>query len=149
MPNNLQGTNISDTYQKLVQVENGRLSDGTGSSLPLAFNSDGVTITGTVKANNKVTIHGTLDGDVDCINVTVSKTGNIKGKLKAEIMKVEGKAEGEINITDLLHIKSNGSVCGKIIYGNIQIDDGGKLIGEINSNNKDSLKEEFKDWKAL
>ena len=51
MPNNLTGTNISDTYQKVVQVENGQLSDGTGSSLPLSFNSDGVTITGTLHAN--------------------------------------------------------------------------------------------------
>ena len=51
MPNNLQGTNISDTYQKVVQVEGGQLSDGTGSLLPLSFNSDGVTITGTLHAN--------------------------------------------------------------------------------------------------
>ena len=51
MPNTLLGTNISDTYQKLVQVEGGQLSDGTGSVLPLSFNSDGVTITGTLHAN--------------------------------------------------------------------------------------------------
>ena len=52
MPNNLSGTNISDTYQKLVQVENGVVSDGTGSILPLSFNSDGVTITGTLHATS-------------------------------------------------------------------------------------------------
>ena len=52
MPNNLTGTNISDTYQRLVQVSSsGQVTDGTGSLLPLTFNSDGVTITGTLHAN--------------------------------------------------------------------------------------------------
>ena len=52
MPNILTGTNISDTYQRLVQVSSsGQVTDGTGSLLPLTFNSDGVTITGTLHAN--------------------------------------------------------------------------------------------------
>ena len=50
MPNTLLGKNISDTYPRLVQVENGIVSDGTGSILPISFNNDGVTITGTLHA---------------------------------------------------------------------------------------------------
>ena len=110
---------------------------------------EGVTITGTINAENEVTVQGTVDGDVVCHTVIVSKTGNIKGKLKAETMKVEGKAEGEININDLLHIKSKGFVSGKIFYGSIQIDDGGKLLGEINYRDKNNKQEEFNDWKPL
>jgi len=110
---------------------------------------EGVSITGTIKSENEVTIQGTIDGDVDCHTVVVSKTGNIKGKFKAEIMKVEGKVEGEININNLLHIRSKGSVSGKVFYGSIQIDDGGKLLGEINFRDKNNKQEEFKDWKTL
>ena len=75
--------------------------------------------------------------------------GNIKGKLKAENIKVEGKVEGEITIVNLLHIRSEGSVNGKVFYGNIQIEEGGKLLGEINQKDKNNKQEEFKDWKAL
>ena len=57
--------------------------------------------------------------------------------------------EGEITINDLLQIKSTGSVNGKVIYGKIEVEDGGKLIGEINYRDKDNKQEEFKDWKAL
>ena len=110
---------------------------------------EGVSINGTVKAENEVTIQGSIDGDVDCHTVIVSKKGIIKGKLKAEIMKVEGKVEGEININDQLHIRSEGSVNGKIFYGSIEIDKGGKLLGEINYSDKNNKQEEFKDWKAL
>ena len=110
---------------------------------------NGVTITGSIKADNEVTIEGTLDGDVDCHCLMVSKSGNIKGKVKTETMTIEGKAEGEISINELLQIKSTGSVNGKIVYGKIEVDDGGKLIGEINYRDKDNKQEEFKDWKAL
>ena len=110
---------------------------------------NGVTITGSIKADNEVTIQGTLDGDVDCHCLIVSKSGNIKGKIKTETMTIEGKSDGEITVNDLLQIKSTGSVSGKVIYGKIQVEDGGKLIGEINYRDKEHKQEEFKDWKAL
>jgi len=117
----------------------------TSSSLMIG---ESVTITGTIKAENEVTIMGTIEGDVDCHTLIVSKTGNINGKVKTEIMKVEGKVEGEININDFLHIKSNGFVTGKVFYGNIQIDERGKLIGEIEFRDKNNKQEEFKEWKS-
>ena len=102
----------------------------------------GVTITGTIKADNEVNIQGTIDGDIDCNSVAIDKSGNVKGKVKAETMTVEGKVEGEININSILHIKSQGSVSGKIFYGDIQIDEGGKLLGEINYIEQHQKKEE-------
>ena len=132
------------------------LQDVTEEKIKAPINSasslqigNGVTITGTIKADNEVTIEGTLDGDVDCHCLIVSKSGNIKGKVKTETMTIDGKAEGEITINDLLQIKSTGSVNGKVIYGKIEVEDGGKLIGEINYRDKDNKQEEFKDWKAL
>ena len=47
----------------------------------------------------------------------------------------------------LLFAESN--VSGKVFYGKIQVEDGGKLIGEINYRDKENKQEEFKDWKAL
>ena len=110
---------------------------------------EGVTITGTIKADNEVNIQGAIDGDIDCNSVTINQSGNVKGKVQTETMAVEGKVEGEININSLLHIKSQGSVSGKVFYGDIQIDEGGKLLGEINFKEQIEKEEESKDWKAL
>ncbi len=110
---------------------------------------EGVTITGTIKADNEVNIHGAIDGDIDCNSVTINQSGNVKGNVKTETMSVEGKVEGEININSLLHIKSQGSVSGKVFYGDIQIDEGGKLLGEINFKEQIQKEGEKKDWKAL
>ena len=118
----------------------------TNSSSSLMI-GEGVTITGTIKADNAVNIQGAIDGDIDCNSLTINKSGNVKGKVKTEIMTVEGKVEGEVNINSILHIKSKGNVTGKIFYGEIEIEEGGKLSGEINHRDKDNKQEEFKDLK--
>ena len=120
--------------------------DNSNSSLMIG---EGVIITGTIKANSKVTIQGTVDGDIECNSIAISKSGNVKGKIKTDTITVEGKAEGEINADDVLNIKSQGYVSGKVFYGEIQIEEGGKISGEINHRDKDSKQEEFKDFKVL
>ena len=108
-----------------------------------------VKITGSINANNEVTLQGTIEGDIECNNLTIKKSGNIKGKIITESMIVEGKVEGETNVNALLNIKSDGQVIGKIFYNEIIIDKGGKIDGEINQREKDNKQEIFKDLKSL
>ena len=134
-----------EEFQSKPEPEIKKVKDSS-SSLMIG---EGVTITGTIKADNEVNIQGTIDGDIDCNSVTINQSGNVKGKVKTETMTVEGKVEGEININSILHIKSQGSVSGKVFYGDIQIDEGGKLLGEINFKEQIQKEGEKKDWKAL
>jgi len=110
---------------------------------------EGVSIVGSIKANDEVTIQGTVEGDIECLTLNVSKNGNIKGKIKSDTLIVEGIVDGDIDINKMINIKSDGMVSGKIYYGNLQINDGGKLIGEINHRDQNIKQEEFKDWKTL
>ncbi len=134
-----------EAFQSKPEPEVKKVKDSS-SSLMIG---EGVTITGTIKADNEVNIQGTIDGDIDCNSVSINQSGNVKGKVQTETMTVEGKVEGEININSLLHIKSQGSVSGKVFYGDIQIDEGGKLLGEINFKEQIQKEGEKKDWKAL
>jgi cytoskeletal protein CcmA (bactofilin family) len=79
----------------------------------------------------------------------VGKSGILKGKIKTESLIVEGKIEGELIINGLLKLMSSGTVSGKITYGSIHINEGGKMLGELNIDNKKINNEEFKDWKTL
>lgn len=110
---------------------------------------EGATIKGEIKEENEITIQGNVDGDIQCKDLIVGKTGSIKGKIKADTLTVEGSVEGEINIKDLLKLMSSSYVSGKIFYGSVQINEGGKLIGELEFKDKNILQEEFKDWKTL
>ena len=110
---------------------------------------EGATIKGEIKEENEITIQGNVDGDIQCKDLIVGKTGSIKGKIKADTLTVEGSIEGEINIKDLLKLMSSSYVSGKICYGSVQINEGGKLIGEMEFKDKNILQEELKDWKTL
>ena len=48
--NDLTGQNIQDTYQKVVQTDGTNLADGTGSLLPISFDGNNVTISGSLTA---------------------------------------------------------------------------------------------------
>ena len=110
---------------------------------------EGATIKGEIIEENEITINGTVDGDIQCKNLIVGKTGSIKGKIKADTLYVEGSIEGEINVKELLKLMSSSYVSGKMSYGSLQINEGGKLLGELEFKDKNIIQEEFKDWKTI
>ena len=110
---------------------------------------EGATIKGEIIEENEITVNGSVDGDIQCKNLIVGKTGSIKGKIKADTLYVEGSIEGEINIKELLKLMSSSYVSGKMSYGSLQINEGGKLLGELEFKDKNIIQEEFKDWKTI
>ena len=118
----------------------------TNSSLIIG---EGATIKGEIIEENEITVNGSVDGDIQCKNLIVGKTGSIKGKIKADTLYVEGSIEGEINVKELLKLMSSSYVSGKMSYGSIQINEGGKLLGELEFKDKNIIQEEFKDWKTI
>ena len=93
LSNNLSNTTNKSTELTKLKEKEKHTSTNLSSSLLIG---ESVIITGTVKAENEVTIQGSIDGDVDCHSVLVAKTGNIKGKLKAE--NIKGAASPKTNI---------------------------------------------------
>ena len=121
---------------------------------PIKINSsliigEGATIKGEIIEENEITVNGSVDGDIQCKNLIVGKTGSIKGKIKADTLYVEGSIEGEINVKELLKLMSSSYVSGKMSYGSLQINEGGKLLGELEFKDKNIIQEEFKDWKTI
>ena len=110
---------------------------------------EGATIKGEIIEENEITVNGSVDGDIQCKNLIVGKTGSIKGKIKADTLYVEGSIEGEINVKELLKLMSSSYVSGKMSYGSLQINEGGKLLGELEFKDKTIIQEEFKDWKTI
>ena len=110
---------------------------------------EGANINGTIKENNEISIQGTVEGDVECKDLMVGKSGILKGKIKTDSLSVEGNVEGELTVKGLLKLMANGTVSGKISYGSLQIHEGGKLMGELDYKDKKVLQEEFKNLESL
>ena len=106
-------------------------------------------IKGNVKDDNEITIYGNVEGDIECKKLTIGKSGSAKGKIITENLVIEGNVDGDIKVKDHLTIYTTGRTSGKISYGSINIDDGGKIEGEINYKDKTIVQEDFDDWKPL
>ena len=111
---------------------------------------EGASIKGEIKEENEVNVQGIIEGDVSCKYLIIGKTGSIKGKIKVDTLYIEGNAEGEIDVKDKLKLMSSSYLSGKITYGSLEINEGGKIISEsIAFKDNDIIQEEFNDWKTL
>ena len=55
---NLSGSNIQDTYQRVLHTDGNLVHDGTGSLLPIAFESGNISASGNITANSSTLIEG-------------------------------------------------------------------------------------------
>ena len=136
--------NYDENFNKEIEEPTRKIKEN--SSLIIG---EGATIKGEIVEENEITVQGNVDGDIQCKDLIVGKTGSIKGKIKADTLYVEGSVEGEINIKELLKLMSSSYVSGKITYGSLQINDGGKLIGELELKDKNIAQEELNDSKTI
>ena len=60
MANDLTGQNIQDTYQRVLQTDNGTLRDGTGSLVTLT----NITASGNISASGDIQFN-TLTGNIN------------------------------------------------------------------------------------
>ena len=139
---------INTTEERAISNDIPEIIKGINPNSALII-GEGATINGTIKENNEISIQGVVDGDIECKDLIVGKSGILKGKIKTDNLSVEGNIEGELIVKGLLKLMSNGTVSGKISYGSLQIHEGGKLMGELDYKDNKIKQEEFEDWKNL
>jgi len=63
--------------------------------------------------------------------IQISEQGEFKGSADIDIAEIRGVFDGNLTVRDKLVIHATGKVTGKIRYGKIVIEEGGRLSGEI------------------
>ena len=92
----------------------------------------GVIFVGWIFAKGKAEISGTVTGQIKVDELVVSASGVISGKISAREMNVLGSANDEIDCAEHACIHATGVISGKFIYGDLEIKNGGRVIGLIN-----------------
>ena len=96
-----------------------------------AFFGEGVRFSGSVAAENKITVNGTGEGDIAALELLVSSSGTIKGHVRVERADIYGKALAKIEALDCLLLRKSGRIEGSVSYGDIEIERGGIISGEL------------------
>jgi len=78
-------------------------------------------------------IDGRVEGTISLPDnrITVGRNGNVAAKLNAKELVVMGKVQGNVECTDRLDIRSEGSLTGDVITHRISIEEGALVKGGI------------------
>mgnify|MGYP003650296909 FL=1 len=145
--NDFTGQNIQDTYQKVVQTDGTNLADGTGSLLPISFDGNNVTISGSLTANEyivsssvtNITI-ATLSGSTEFGDTTddthtfignITASGNISasGQIDADKIRTGGRiASSVFDIACAGSIDTDGTISSTGISNSSTYTGGGRVI---------------------
>ena len=126
---------MADKLGDLTAVDFNYNTAVTGSeSEGCAFVGEGVTFQGSIVVPGKLIVHGKVEGgDIEARELVVGRTGVGAGKTRVDIAEVHGRIVDHIETKVRLSIRKSGSVEGSAIYGEIEIEKGGKLSGNVSA----------------
>jgi cytoskeletal protein CcmA (bactofilin family) len=104
-----------------------------GADASCAFFGEGVTYKGSITAPERNVVHGTVEGDLVARDLLVGPTGTIKGNVKVDQADIQGKVLQNIEARVCLSLRKTGRIEGSAVYGDIEIEKGGVLAGEVSS----------------
>jgi cytoskeletal protein CcmA (bactofilin family) len=104
-----------------------------GADNSCAFFGEGVTFKGSITAPERIVVHGTVEGDLVARDLLVGPSGTIKGNVKVDQADIQGKVLQNIEARVCLSLRKTGRIEGSAVYGDIEIEKGGVLAGEVSS----------------
>src|SRR5271165_5141797 len=91
-----------------------------------------ITLSGEINSCDKLFVEGSVEANLtNCRDVDIAETGLFKGSASIEEAEVRGRFEGNLVVRKRLLIKASGRVAGTIRYGQIEIECGGQISGDI------------------
>src|SRR5574337_1760446 len=76
-------------------------------------------------------VEGTVEATMNSRVIQIAEQGAFKGSAEIDIAEVRGSFDGTLTVRQKLVIFASGKVTGKIRYGKIVIEEGGRLSGEV------------------
>ena len=90
----------------------------------------GIAVHGNIEASVDLQIQGKVEGDVKCGTLLLGESGEIRGNVTADRVRVAGHIQGAVDTTDLA-IEASARVNGDLSYTRIRIANGAIVHGKL------------------
>ncbi len=91
-----------------------------------------ILLKGEIATCDRLVIEGRVEAKLSEVHtVEIAECGSFKGTAEVEDAEISGVFEGDLVVRNRLVIYSSGEVRGNITYGEIEIERGGRLTGQI------------------
>ena len=109
----------------------GASKDGGKNPRILTVGND-ILLKGEIATCDRIIIEGRVEAKLhDVHTVEIAVSGSFKGTAEVEEAEISGLFEGDLVVRTRLIIYSTGEVRGNITYGEIEIERGGRMTGQI------------------
>ena len=112
----------------------GGSSSSTSDSKQLIVGRD-IALSGQISSCEKLVVEGRVEANItECSEIDVAESGTFKGEATIDVAIISGQFEGSLIARDLLIVHSTGRISGTVRYGQIEIERGGQLEGDVRMN---------------
>ena len=131
----LSGRNrFSETTNRTGSTGMDKNVNKSGSKNRVLTVGNDILMKGEINSCDRIVIEGAVDATLKEVHtMEIAQSGSFKGFAEVEEAEISGIVEGDLTVRGRLIIYSTGKVTGKISYGEIEIERGGQLTGEIKS----------------
>lgn len=91
-----------------------------------------IVLSGQITSCDRLVVEGRVEASLtDSRAIEIADTGFFKGTAEIDSAVIGGRFEGTLTVRERLTIRSTGRIQGKIRYGQIEIEPGGEISGEV------------------
>ena len=91
-----------------------------------------IVLKGGISSCDRLVVEGKVEAVMkDCREIEIAKTGTFKGQVEFDRADISGVFEGELTAREHLVVRSTGRISGKVKFGELEIERGGQVIGDI------------------
>ncbi len=99
-----------------------------------------ISLSGEITSCDKLIVEGSVEANLqNCKDVDIAESGLFKGSATIDEIEVRGRFEGNLIVRQRLLIRASGRVSGTIRYGQIEIECGGQISGDIQAQSGDDF----------
>jgi cytoskeletal protein CcmA (bactofilin family) len=107
----------------------GSASDQDGKKLIVGKQ---IVLSGEIKACEKLIVEGRVEAALtDCHSIAILQDGLFKGAASIDIADISGRFEGDLIVRQRLMLRSTGHIAGNVRYGEVEIERGGVIAGDM------------------
>ncbi|KZD12775.1 hypothetical protein AUP43_00070 [Oceanibaculum pacificum] len=131
---------VPELPRRTLDIPGGRRS-GEGSSVGMRSAESRrlivgreIVLSGDITACETLVVEGRVDAKLqNCQAIEIASTGVFKGSAEIDDADISGRFEGNITVRGRLTVRSTGRIEGEIRYGQLEIEAGGEINGDVKS----------------
>src|SRR5689334_15899801 len=93
-----------------------------------------ISLSGEITACDRLVVEGSVQANLaNCRDIDIADSGLFKGSASIDDAEIRGRFEGTLTVRRRLLIRASGKVVGTVRYGQIEIECGGQISGDVQS----------------